>query len=115
MKIINLTEHIGGTLATLADSGGVEVDHIYAGDRMSDLLNAVTSTTLLVTNLSSMALVRIIELLDVPAICFLNGVMPGADMIDAARECGAALMVSPYNLYETCGRFYPLFSKQTGP
>ncbi|MDQ1256024.1 MAG: hypothetical protein QG656_620 [Candidatus Hydrogenedentes bacterium] len=84
----------------------VEVDRVYAGDRMSDLLNQVSETALLVTNLSHAALIRPIELLDVPAICLVNGVEPEPGLVKAAEEAGASILVSPYCMYETCGRLF---------
>jgi len=80
--------------------------HIYASDCMSDILNHVDDSTLLVTNLSNSALVRVIELMDVPGICLLNSIEPEEKMVSAAAHHGAALFVSPEGMFETCGRLY---------
>ena len=42
------------------------VEKIYAGDRVSDLLNEASDRTLLVTNLMSLQMIRVAELMDVP-------------------------------------------------
>ncbi len=105
MDIHRLAQQIGARLFT-PGAGGAEVLRVYAGDRMSDLLNEVTDTTLLVTNLSNSTLVRLIQLMDVASVCLLNGVEPEDAIISAAEEHRAALMVSPVDMFETCGRLY---------
>ena len=72
------------------------VAKIYAGDRVSDLLNEASDKTLLVSNLASVQMLRVAELMDVPGICFVNGVEPEAEMIELARHNGTLLMVSPH-------------------
>ena len=106
MKTDFLAERIGAKVLRGSASGPVEIQRVYAGDRMSDLLNQVSDTTLLVTNLSNSAIIRIVELMDVPGICLLNGVKPETGLLDAAEEHGTVLMVSPDGMFETCGRLY---------
>ncbi len=86
--------------------GGTEIAKIYAGDRVSDLLNEASDKTLLVSNLASVQMLRVAELMDVPGICFVNGVEPDAEVVALARENGTLLMVSPDGVFETCGRIY---------
>ena len=114
MKLELLAQTIGAKVLTDLASAP-DIRRVYAGDRMSDLLNQVTDTTLLVTNLSNSAIVRIIELMDVPGVCLLNGVEPESAIVDAAQEHGAALMVSPFGMFETCGRLYQLLGPDVGP
>ena len=85
---------------------GTEVAKIYAGDRVSDLLNEASDKTLLVSNLASVQMLRVAELMDVPGICFVNGVEPEADVVELAHENGTLLMVSPAGVFETCGLIY---------
>jgi len=110
MRLDTLAERIGATLVVGPAEESVEIDHIYAGDRMSDLLSEVTDGTLVVTNLSHMMLMRPIELMDVPGLCLVNGAAPDAELVDAAKQHGAAVLVSPYGMFETCGRLYQVFS-----
>lgn len=105
MKVSELAERVGARLLTPA-TDNVEVVRVYASDRISDLLNEVTDGTLLVTNLSNSTLVRLIQLMDVASVCLLNGAEPEEPIIAAAQKHGAALMVSPLGMYETCGRLY---------
>ena len=102
---------IGARVVTPGKSGGVAISRVYAGDRVSDLLNEASDSTLLITNLANLQMVRVAELMDVPGICFVEGVEPEPDMIDLARTNGTLLMVSPEGVYDTCGRIYSMLSE----
>ncbi len=110
MELSRLTEALGAEFLTRPDGRNPDVTHVFASDRMSDLLDAVADGTLLVTNLANVMLNRAIELMDVPAICLLNHVTPENGLLDAARSHGTAVIVSPYPMYETCGRIYGLLA-----
>jgi len=105
MTIGDLAKCIEARLLTEPHTGHVPIHYAYAGDRVSDLLNAVSDGTLLVTNLGNASLRRVIELMDAPAVCLLNGVEPEDDLMAAAAH-GAAVIVSPYGMFETCGRLF---------
>lgn len=79
---------------------------------MSDLLCAASENTLIVTHVENQSIVRLIELMDLPAICFLNSRQPGKEVLDAAREFNTCLMISPADMYETCGRFYKILTAE---
>ena len=106
MKLEDLAQRIGARTVTPGKPGGTEVAKIYAGDRVSDLLNEASDKTLLVSNLASVQMLRVAELMDVPGICFVNGIEPDAEMVEMARENGTLLMVSPAGVFETCGLIY---------
>jgi hypothetical protein len=44
--------------------------------------------------------------MDVPAICFVNGVSPEPEIVAQADNAGTTLMVSPIGVFETCGLIY---------
>ncbi len=106
MKLEDLAEHIGARIVTAGQAGGTAVDRIYAGDRVSDLLNEASDKTLLVSNLASVQMLRVAELMDVPGICFVNDVQPDDEMVALAKGTGTLLMVSPAGVFETCGLIY---------
>jgi redox-sensing transcriptional repressor len=112
MKLEDLAHEIGARLITPGRPGGTEVARIYAGDRVSDLLNEASDKTLLVSNLASVQLLRVAELMDVPGICFVNAVEPAADVVDLARQNGTLLLVSPAGVFETCGLIYQALSAE---
>jgi redox-sensing transcriptional repressor len=106
MKLEDLATNIGARIVTPGKPGGTEVAKVYAGDRVSDLLNEASDKTLLVSNLASLQMLRVAELMDVPGICFVNGIEPDADMIQLAQDNDTLLMVSPQGVFETCGLIY---------
>jgi hypothetical protein len=110
MKLEDLALNIGARVVTPGRAGGTEIAKIYAGDRVSDLLNVASDRTLLVSNLASVQMLRVAELMDVPGICFVNDVEPDADVVDLARENGTLLLVSPAGVFETCGLIYRYLS-----
>ena len=113
MRLEDLAQNIGARIVAPGKKGGTEVARIYAGDRVSDLLNEATDKTLLVSNLASVQMLRVAELMDVPGICFVNGVEPNAEMIELARDNGTLLMVSPDGVFETCGLIYQFLSGES--
>jgi hypothetical protein len=107
MKLTDLAQRTGAKILLNAEKAeAVNVARIYAGDNISDILNQVSDTTLLVTNLSNSLLPRVANLMDGQGICLVNGVIPKAELIDAAREHGTVILVSPVGMFETCGRLY---------
>ena len=106
MKLEDLAHNIGARVITPGRPGGTEIAKIYAGDRVSDLLNEASDHTLLVSNLASVQMLRVAELMDVPGICFVNDVEPGTDVVELALQNGTLLLVSPAGVFETCGLIY---------
>lgn len=106
MKLKDLAKRIGARVITPGVGDDAEVTRIYAGDRVSDLLNEASDKTLLVTNLANLQMVRVAELMEVPGICFVDGIDPGQDIVSLATANGTLLMVSPLGVFETCGLIY---------
>jgi redox-sensing transcriptional repressor len=109
MKLDELARRIGAKVLTPGPADA-QVTKIYAGDRVSDLLNEASSKTLLVTNLVNVQMVRVAELMEVPGICFVDGVEPDKDVVDLALHNHTMLMVSPVGVFETCGLIYQLLT-----
>lgn len=106
MKLEELARRIGARILTPGSVEGAVIARIYAGDRVSDLLNEASDKTLLVTNLANLQMVRVAELMEVPGICFVDGVDPEQEIIDLAAANETLLMVSPVGVFETCGLIY---------
>ena len=111
MKLEELAQKIGARALTPGAAAGTEVTKVYAGDRVSDLLNEASDRTLLVTNLANLQMVRVAELMDVPGICFVDGIDPEPDIIELARANDTMIMVSPVGVFETCGLIYHILSE----
>jgi serine kinase of HPr protein (carbohydrate metabolism regulator) len=107
MRLIELARGIGARILTHdAKAPAIEIKRIYAGDNISDMLNSASDSTLLVTNIANKMLNRVAELMDVPAICLVNGVAPAPEILELANGHGTVLVVSPVSLFETCGRLF---------
>ena len=110
MKLTDLIRRIGAEVVTSGAMLDAEIKRIYAGDRISDLLSQGDTETLLVTNLTGVHIPRAAKLMDVPAVCLLNGISPEPALTTAAETNGMVLLVSPYDMFETCGRLYGCFA-----
>jgi hypothetical protein len=106
MNLRELVEHLGAVTLTPGVSLDVPVDRVYAGDRMSDLINAAGPGMLLVTNLDGAQLLRVAELMDVAGVCLARGAAPKPETVAAAAAQGVVLLASPGDLFETCGLLY---------
>jgi hypothetical protein len=106
MNLTELARDIGAAVHTPGRTALVEREQVYAGDRISDLLNAAAEHVLLVSNLASSHLVRVAELLDVPGVCLVSGQRPDEIMLTTARAHDTLVMTSPVGLFETCGRIF---------
>jgi hypothetical protein len=82
----------------------IQIHRVSAADKMSDLIDEASDSTLLVSHLSNPHLLRIADLLDVPCICLLDDAQPQEHLVLAAQESGKVLMVSPEGMAETCRR-----------
>jgi hypothetical protein len=68
---------------------------------MSGLIANASSETLLVTTLANRQLIRVAELMDAPGLCLAGAKEPSAELMEAARESGLAVMTSAHGLEET--------------
>ena len=110
MVIRKLAEHLSARIATSQGCLEAPIEQVYAGDRISDMLGQTSDRTLVVTNLVGSSLMRVAELADIPAICLLNGKEPEPLTKQGAERLGIALFVSPFDMFETCGRLYGLLN-----
>jgi len=85
-----------------------ELNLVYgcASDLMSDVLNLIHPRTLLITGLVNVQSIRTAEMADLPAILFVRGKVPPPETLQLAQEVGIAVMVSPYRMFDCCGRLF---------
>ena len=104
MTLEELSREIGARLLIRGRETGSKITRVYAGNRMSDLLEHAAADTLLVTNLANPHLFRIAELMDVPGICLPDGASLEPDLLEAASKSGTAVLSSTLGMWETCRR-----------
>ena len=101
MKIEELATLGGMQLISPGKNPAAEVFRVFAADTMSELIAHALPGTLLVTHLDNAQLARVAELMDAPAICLVDGVRPGRELLEAAAGAGAAVLVSALGLAQT--------------
>lgn len=120
MKLSELAQQIDAKV--LAGPCEGEIERVYAGDRIGDLLNHVRARTLLVSNLSGAQLIHLAELLSADgaekgpsALCLVNvgshNRAPNEALVAAADKHGIGLITSSSGLFETCGRLFEILNK----
>ena len=83
-----------------------EVKSACGSDLMSDVLAFVKDKTVLITGLTNVHVMRTAEMLDLPCLVFVRGKNPHQDAIERARALGIAALLTPYSMFEACGRLY---------
>jgi len=91
---------------TRDDSGGREIRSCHASDLMSDVLTLSGVGSLLLTGLTNAQVIRVAEISDFAAVCFVRGKKPQPETVQLAEENGIPLLVTPLSMFECCGRLY---------
>ena len=91
--------------------GGIEwmdrdIMTVCGADLMSDVLAFTKESTLLLTGLTNIQVIRTAEMSDVVGIVFVRGKCPSPGVIELARIKNIPLLISKHSLYEACGRLY---------
>lgn len=77
-------------------------------DLMSDVLSFTKPGSVLLTGLTNQQVIRTAELLDLKAVVFVRRKQPDEAALQLAKANGLPVLLSPYPLYESCGRLYCL-------
>jgi hypothetical protein len=88
--------------------GATQVSRAVASDRMSDLLEHASPSTLIVTRLATQQLLDLAELMDVSAVCIVSEAVLSPAFRESASRCRAAVILSPLGLDETRRRLSDL-------
>ena len=108
MELQEIARRIDAELLAPGRQGCTDVQRVYAGDRMSDLLGQASADTLLVSRLSSAHVLRVAHLMDVPGVCLADSAQqPKEDVVRLAGEQGTALMVTRLGVKEVIERLRP--------
>ena len=75
-------------------------------DLMSDVLAFTRPGSVLLTGLANSHVIRTAEMLDLKAVVFVRSKRPDERTIRMAEAIQLVLILSPYPLYESCGRLY---------
>jgi len=83
-----------------------EVKTVCGADLMSDVLAFAKESTLLLTGLTNIQVVRTAEMIDLVGVVFVRGKCPSLELIELAGTKNIPLLVTQHSLYESCGRLY---------
>ncbi len=106
MKIAEIAVLANGMICNPSMNLEREVNGACGADLMSDVLASVQPEAVLLTGLCNPQVVRTAHMADVRAIVFVRGKQPPPETIKLASKEGIPLIVSPYGLYELCGRLF---------
>ena len=82
------------------------LDSACACDLLSDVLRCTNKDSILLTNLTHLQTVRVADMVDASAICFMRGRKPQKDTIELAGKKGIVLLSTKLTTYEASGRLY---------
>lgn len=88
------------------DKSSLEVASACGADLMSDVMAFVKDKVLLLTGLVNSQVIRTAELLDIHAVIFVRGKIPGRDMIEMAGESDIILAGTKLPMFLSCGKLY---------
>ena len=83
-----------------------EVCAACGSDLMSDVLAFVKDQAMLLTGLVNPQVIRTAEMMDMKAIVFVRGKIPGDEILSLANEAGIAVLSTNDPLYVACGKLY---------
>ena len=106
MKLEELIEDIDARVLQPGVGRKTEIARVFAGDKMSTLLERAGPETMLVTSLANTQLACVAELMDCPALCLVDGAEPDPKLLEAAARADTAVVVSTLDMFETCGRLH---------
>lgn len=92
----------------LVEGEGLELDiqSVCGSDLMSDVMAYVKENVLLLTGLANPQVVRTAEMMDIKAITFVRGKVPGENVIELAKEKGITILATKHPMFIACGMLY---------
>jgi len=106
MKVSDVVTLLEGQFFTGEEKKEQEVESACGADLMSDVMAFVKDKVLLLTGLVNPQVIRTAELLDIHAIVFVRGKIPGRDMIEMAEESDIVLAGTKLSMFISCGKLY---------
>ncbi len=80
----------------------IPVEHVVAGDLMSDILVSVDAGDILVTSLATEQSIRTGDIVGASAVLLVNDKLPTHSMKELAEASEITLLATPLPLYDAC-------------
>jgi hypothetical protein len=106
MTVLEAVTLLEGQFFIGEENSSLEVASACGADLMSDVMAFVKDKVLLLTGLVNPQVIRTAELLDIHAIIFVRGKIPGRDMIEMAGESDIILAGTKLPMFISCGKLY---------
>ncbi|MDR2964607.1 MAG: hypothetical protein LBU88_02400 [Treponema sp.] len=106
MTVAEAVTILDGQFFTGEEKSSLVIEAACGADLMSDVMAFVKDKVLLLTGLVNPQVIRTAELLDIHAIIFVRGKIPGRDMIEMANESDIILAGSKLPMFISCGKLY---------
>jgi hypothetical protein len=114
MKVAEAVTLLEGQFFFGEEKSDYEISSACGADLMSDVMAFVKDKVLLLTGLVNPQVIRTAELLDIHAIIFVRGKIPGRDMIEMAEESDIILAGTKLPMFLSCGKLYEAGLKSGG-
>lgn len=105
MKISEIKEILGAELLA-GNETDMDILSACGADLMSDVMAYVKENVLLLTGLVSPQVIRTAEMMDIKAIVFVRGKIPGQAVLDLAAEKDMVVMSTRNPMFIACGKLY---------
>ncbi len=106
MKLNQVVELLDAKVLSKNFDGNTDVYAAWSCDLMSDVLAFVEDQALLLTGLINPQVVRTAAMMDMKAIVFVRGKVPGEDIIELAEECEISILSTQKPMYISSGILY---------
>lgn len=106
MTLKRVCEILDGEIVCREELADAKVASACGCDLMSDVLAFTRPGSVLLTGLTNAQVIRTAEMLDLKAVVFVRSKRPDERTIKMAESLQLVLILSPYPLYESCGRLY---------
>ncbi|EOC99844.1 DRTGG domain-containing protein [Caldisalinibacter kiritimatiensis] len=106
MKLVEIKEILNAEVLVGEEFLQREVISAFGSDLMSDVLAFVNDSTVLLTGLTNLQVIRTAEMVDLFAIVFVRGKMPSKEILKMAKQNNITIMKTDDILYTACGKLY---------
>jgi predicted transcriptional regulator len=106
MKLSEINTIIDGSVINEPVNMDSEVKGAYSADLMSDVLASIQPESVLITGLCNPQVIRTAQMADIQTVVIVRGKNLPRETIDLAKEERITIILSPYGMYEVCGRLF---------
>ncbi|PKM50238.1 MAG: hypothetical protein CVV02_12165 [Firmicutes bacterium HGW-Firmicutes-7] len=99
MKIREILEYIDAEVLIGEEHMEEEIEYGWSCDLMSDVLAFVKNNVILLTGLIHPQVIRTAEMLDIKAIAFVRGKIPGEEILRMAKSRDMVVLATKHSLF----------------